>query len=263
MSAWGSGAHWVGDIMFVRSLALGAVAVLPLAMSATAEGTASWGGYYIGLHAGQGSSDADTDRTITNNAYFGGANLIAVEDESVMALSKDTFLGGGQIGMNWPAGAFVFGFEVDASGFGNDISSGSTLVYPTDAPDTFTVTNSVEQSWLATARLRLGVGNGWFLAYATGGYAGADITFTQTFSDTYTPFPTQVVENSEFRSGYSVGGGIEVMIESGASIKVEYLYLDLGDIQANGPIADGVTTSNGRAEVTDQIWRVGINFQMD
>jgi outer membrane immunogenic protein len=253
--------------MFMRSLALGAIAVLPLALVANADGegggTASWGGYYIGLHAGQGSADTDTDRVITNNTYFGATNLIAVEDESAMSLDEDTFTGGGQLGMNWPAGAFVFGFEVDASGYGNDTSGSSTLVYPTDAPDTFTVTNSLEQTWLATARLRLGVGNDWFLAYATGGYAGGDITFTQTFSDTFTPFPTQIVENSEFRSGYSVGGGIEVMIESGASIKVEYLYLDLGDIQANGPIASGTTTSNGTAEITDQIIRLGVNFQMN
>jgi outer membrane immunogenic protein len=253
--------------MFMRSLALGAIAVLPLALVANADGegsgTASWGGYYIGLHAGQGSADVDTDRVITNNSYFAAVNQTAVEDESAMSLDEDTFTGGAQIGMNWPAGAFVFGFEVDASGYGNDTSGSSTLDYPGNPGTSFTVTNSLEQTWLATARLRLGVGNDWFLAYATGGYAGGDISFTQTFSDTSTPFPTQVVENSEFRSGYSVGGGIEVMIESGASIKVEYLYLDLGDIQANGPIASGTTTSNGTAEVTDQMIRLGINFQMN
>jgi outer membrane immunogenic protein len=252
--------------MFMRSLALGAVAVLPLALVANAdgEGTASWGGYYIGLHAGQGSAETETDRAITNNTYFVGAgNLIAVEDQSVMSLEEETFLGGAQIGVNWPAGAFVFGFEVDASGFGNDTSGSSTLAYPANPASSFTVTNSLEQTWLATARLRLGVGNDWFLAYATGGYAGGDISFTQTFADTLAPIPTQVVENSEFRSGYSVGGGIEVMIESGASIKVEYLYLDLGDIQANGPIGNATTISNGTAEVTDQMIRVGMNFQMN
>jgi len=249
--------------MFVRSLALSAVAVLPLALSANAENTASWGGYYLGLHAGLGTSDVDTDRTITTNTYFGGANLIAVEDESVMALDEETFAGGGQIGVNWPSGSFVFGFEADVSGFGNDTSAASTLEYPGNPGTNFTVTNSLEQTWLATARLRLGVGNDWFLAYATGGYAGADMRFTQTFADTFTPFPTQVIENSEFRSGYSVGGGIEVMIESGASIKVEYLYLDLGEMQTNGPIASGTTTSNGTADVSDQMIRIGINFQMD
>ena len=69
-----------------------------------------------------------------------------------LLLDEETFAGGGQIGVNWPSGSFVFGFEVDASGFGNDTSALSTLTYPTNAPDTFTVTNSLEQTWLATAR---------------------------------------------------------------------------------------------------------------
>jgi outer membrane immunogenic protein len=251
--------------MFVRTLALGAVAVLPLALNASAEGegVGAWGGYYLGLHAGLGTSDVDTDRVITNNTYFGATNLIAVEDQSAMSLDEETFAGGGQIGVNWPSGSFVFGLEADATGFGNDTSAGSTLTYPTNAPDTFTVTNSVEQTWLATARLRVGVGNDWFLAYATGGYAGADIRFTQTFADTYTPTPMQVIENSEFRSGYSLGAGIEMLIESGASIKLEYLYYDLGDIQTNGSIGDATTLTNGTADVSNQMIRIGMNFQMD
>ncbi len=247
--------------MFARTAALGATALLSLIATADANG---WAGYYIGLNAGQGQAETDSERTITDNAYFAAANLTAVEEASMMALDEETFLGGAQVGVNWPMGEhFVLGFEVDAEGFGNDTSSSATVVYPALGPNTFTVTSSLEQTWLATARLRLGVGNDWFLLYGTGGYAGSDIKFTQTFSDTFTPFPTQVVENAEFRSGYSYGGGIEVMIESGASIKVEYLYLDLGDITAVGPIADGVTTSNGKAEVKDQLVRVGINFQMD
>lgn len=249
--------------MFVRSLALCAAATLPLAFAANAEGTAAWGGYYLGFHGGQGWAESETERTITSNSYFAAANLTAVEDESAMTLEEETFLGGAQLGLNWPAGAFVFGFEVDASGFGNDASGASTLEYPVSPGTFFTVTNSVEQTWLATGRLRIGVGNDWILAYATGGYAGGEITFTQTFSDTFTPFPTQVVENSEFRSGYSVGGGIEIMIESGASLRVEYMHYDLGDIDANGPIASGTTTSNGVAEVKNEVWRVGLNFQMD
>lgn len=248
--------------MFVRSLALGAVATLPLALAASA-GTAPWGGYYLGLHGGQGWAESETDRTITNNTYFAPVNLTAVEDESVMSLEEETFLGGAQLGLNWPAGAFIFGFEIDASGFGNDASGSSTLAYPGNPASTFTVTNSVEQTWLATGRLRIGVGNEWILAYATGGYAGGDVTFTQTFADTFNPFPTQTVENSEFRSGYSIGGGVELMIESGASIRVEYLHYDLGEMQANGPMASGTTTSNGVAEISNEVWRVGINFQMD
>jgi outer membrane immunogenic protein len=252
--------------MFVRTAALCAAASLSLIVGAQAAG---WSGYYIGLNAGQGRAETDTERSITGNSYFAATNLTAVEDASMMTLDEDTFLGGAQIGVNWPLGeSFVLGFEVDADGFGNDTSKAATVVYPLSGPSTFTVTNSLEQTWVATARLRLGVTTDWFMAFVTGGYAGSDMKFTQTFADTFTPFATQTIENAEFRSGFSYGGGFEVMIESGASIKVEYLYLDLGEITAVGPIADGgialgTTTSNGKAEVTDQLIRVGINFQMD
>ena len=248
--------------MLVRSLALGAVASLGLAAAAQAEG---WGGWYLGLHAGMGSSETDATRTITNNTYFAAANLTAVENASRMSLEEETFTGGGSLGVNWPFGEhFLIGAEIDASGFGNDTSGAATAIaYPASA-GTFSVTNSLEQTWLATARLRVGITTSWFMAYATGGYAGADMRFTQTFSDTFgLGIPLQTIENSEFRSGYSMGGGVEVLIESGASIRVEYMHYDLGDIAANGPIATGTTTSNGLAEVSNDVWRIGMNVQMD
>lgn len=248
--------------MFVRSLALGAAASLMLAAVAQAEG---WGGWYIGLHAGTGSSETDTSRTIDPNAYFGAANRTAVENASRMTLDEQTFNGGAQFGVNWPLSEhFLVGAEFDASGYGNDTNgAANAIAYPGNPASNFSVSNSVEQTWLATGRLRVGVTTSWFMAYATGGFAGADIKFAQTFADTFTPIATQTVENSEFRTGYSLGGGVEVMIESGASIKVEYLHYDLGEIAANGPIAIGATTSNGLADVSNDVWRIGMNFQMD
>lgn len=248
--------------MFVRSLALCAAASLSLAFVAAAEG--GWGGYYVGLNAGQGSSETDTTRTIGGTGYFAATSITAIEAASAKALDEDGLAGGAQVGVNWPLSEhFLVGFEADAQGFGNDASASATVTYPCCGPSTFTTTNSLEQTWFATARLRVGLAAKWFMIYATGGYAGADMKFTQSFSDTFSPIPLQTIENSEFRSGYSLGGGIEVMIESGASIKVEYLHLDLGEITASGPIAVATRISDGRAEVSDQVVRVGFNFQMD
>jgi outer membrane immunogenic protein len=247
--------------MFVRSLALCATASLSLAFAAEAAG---WGGYYVGFNAGQGQAETDTSRTITGTGYFAVTSPPAIEAASAMTLEEETFAGGGQIGVNWPLSEyFLLGFEVDAQGFGNDTFGSATVIYPCCGPATFTTTNSLEQTWFATARLRAGLSFKWFMIYATGGFAGADMKFTQTFSDTSAPIPLETIENSEFRSGYSLGGGIEVMIESGASLKFEYLHLDLGEITASGPIAVPTRLSDGRAEVSDQVLRVGFNFQMD
>lgn len=249
--------------MFVRALALGAV-VAVLAFATGASAAPKWGGYYLGLSAGQGSAENTTSRDIDGTGYFAADSITAIEAASAMTLDEETFIGGAQIGVNWPLGdVFVIGAEVDASGFGNDTSKSATGVYPCCGPTTFTTINNVEQTWLGTARLRLGVASGWFMLYATGGYAGGEVTFTQSFSDTFSPIPLESVENSEWRSGYSVGGGIEMLIESGASIKLEYLHVDLGDIEAAGTIAVPTRTNAARAEVTDEIFRVGINFQMD
>ncbi len=247
--------------MFGRSLALSAVVLLSLGIGAASAN--GWAGYYIGLNAGEGRSETDTTRTITGAGYFLASSIPAVESASAMALEEETFTGGAQIGVNWPVSEhFVIGVEFDAAGYGNDTSGSATVTYPCCVTQ-FTTTNSLEQTWLATGRLRLGLTMDFAMIYATGGYAGADMKFTQTFSDNDGPIALQTIENSEFRSGYSVGGGMEFLIESGASIKVEYLYLDLGEIEATGPIAVATRTSNGRAEVTDQLVRAGINFQLN
>lgn len=252
--------------MFRTLLALSAAVLLVL--GAGAANAAGWGGYYLGLHAGQGEAESNTTRDIIGTSYFADTSITAIEAASAMTLDEETFTGGAQVGVNWPINDYFFiGAELDASGFGNDTSGSATVTYPCCGPSTFTTTNAVEQTWFATARLRMGLTIDFGMLYATGGFAGSQMKLTQTFSDNYPiapgPIGLQVIENEEFRSGYAVGGGIEIMIESGASLRLEYLHLDLGDIENAGPIAVPANTSEGRAEVTDNVLRVGINFRMN
>jgi outer membrane immunogenic protein len=253
----------LGEFMNFRSLALGAAVLLSLSPVA---GATDWDGYYFGAVASQGSSEADTARAITGTGYaaFDAAGITAVQNASAMTLENDTFGGGGLFGVNFPLGEWLIGgLEIDASGFNNETSKSATVTYPCCAPATFTTGNKVEQSWVGTARLRLGLANDFAMIYATGGYAGGEVTLTQTFSDTSGPIALQTINNSEFLSGYSIGGGIELMIESGVNLRAEYLHMDLGEIEAIGSIAVATRTSTGRAEISDQFVRVGINFSID
>lgn len=247
--------------MFVRWLALGAIASLLLAPGANAEG---WDGYYFAFTGSHGSSETDTTRTITGTGYFADTSITAIQNASAMSLEEEAFGGGAQFGVNMPIGtSFILGFEIDAAGFGNETTGSATVTYPCCGTTAFTTTNTVEQSWVGTARLRAGFANDFVMIYATGGFAGADVKFTQTFADTFSPIALQTIENSEILSGYSAGGGIEFMVESGVSLRVEYLYFDLGEITATGLIANATRTSTGTAEVTDQFVRAGLNIRID
>ncbi|MEQ1864169.1 MAG: outer membrane beta-barrel protein [Micropepsaceae bacterium] len=247
--------------MFVRSLALGAMASLSLVWGAQAS---SWDGYYIGVMGVYGAAESDTTRTVTGTSYFANTSITAIQNASAMSLSEEAFGGGGQIGLNVPIGEkFILGFEADVAGFGNEMSGTSTVAYPCCVLTNFTTTNTVEQSWVGTGRVRFGYATDRLLVYATGGYAGADVKFTQTFSDTFGPIALQTIETSEFLSGYSLGAGLELMVESGVSLRIEYLYFDLGEIASTGLIANATTTSAGTADVTDQFVRAGLSFRID
>lgn len=248
--------------MNFRSLALGAAVMLSLSPVA---GASDWDGYYFGVVASQGSSEANTTRAIGGTGYFADTSITAIQTASGMTLENDTFAGGGLFGVNMPLGEwFIAGLEIDASGFNSETSKSATVIYPCCAPSTFTTGNAVEQSWVGTARLRLGLANDFAMIYATGGFAGGEVSLTQTFSDTFgTGIALQTLRNSEFLSGYSIGGGIELMIESGINLRAEYLHMDLGEIEVIGTIATAAHTSTGRAEISDQFVRVGINFSID
>lgn len=248
--------------MLRQALVVGALAVgASVSIASAQEG---WSGYYIGVHAGYLGSTGDTTRILTNGgAYFTGTSITALQDASVMDLDNGSYGGGASFGMNWDIDGFVMGFEVDADGVGSEMSESATVVYPCCGPREFTTSNSIEQTWFGTARARIGIGGGKALAYVTGGLAIADTKLSQTFSDTITPIATQTISSSEIMTGWTAGAGLEVGIESGTSLKFEYLYLDLGEIEAAGPIAIGGVTSSGRADVVDHVIRAGLNFSLN
>ena len=89
---------------------------------------------------------------------------------------------------------------------------------------------------------------------------------------TFLYYPTgTALSASNTNVGYSVGAGIEggVWLPANWRWKVEYLYLDLGSIDASAPLfvssSNPVLYSNvtgavaARARFTDQIVRVGLN----
>ena len=196
----------------------------------------NWNGIYLGLNAGYsfGGSDWTDSVTGSSTGNFGTSG----------------FAFGGTLGANYQVGSLVFGVEgdgdwADASGFG-----------------TFTATSLcaggclTTDSWLATARGRVGYAFDRFLAYGTAGAAFGDIR--ANFSNDPASGAT--------KSGWTAGAGVEVALDRNWSAKAEYLFVDLGNGSCTTDCA--IANADGTAMIPnvalkfdESIVRAGLNYR--
>jgi outer membrane immunogenic protein len=194
--------HGLGVIMKISGILLASAAgamSIPAAQAADMAYKAppiaapSWAGWYIGGHAGVASVEINRDFTDGGTDDFSGR--------------RTSFIGGGQIGYNWQSGTLVYGLEADGS-----FLSGKQSFDDGDA--------SNKLPWLVTARLRMGLAVGDTMAYVTGGVAFGQVKTAIFDFETYS--------QSKTRIGWTIGGGVEHMINRNWSIGLEGLFVDLG-----------------------------------
>ena len=218
---------------------------------------AQWTGCYAGLNAG--GVWGKLRNTWTPNPAgvpLSGSELAATGSGDI---DGDGFTGGGQIGCNWQANQFVYGVEADLQYTGLDGSRDAVgSVYD------FTTHSDFNSRWLSTIRGRLGfLVNPTVLIYGTGGLAIANV-HTNDFayfnaSDTFNS-----VSSSTTRTGWTAGAGVEWMFMPKWSLKVEYLYADLGSFNVTSANSDTITfpvsTINHEHRLTENLVRAGINW---
>src|SRR5262249_7995344 len=127
-------------------------------------------------------------------------------------------------------GAWVFGIEGDGSAV-NKSGQGFEL-QPIPRGNTLWISETQER-WFVTARGRLGLTNFWGfgdkeLLYGTSGGALGKNNASEFLT-------TNIIgtghQESNTRSGWTVGGGIEYALGYGWSVKSEFLYADFGTFQ--------------------------------
>jgi outer membrane immunogenic protein len=177
----------------------------------------SWTGFYLGVNGGGGFGRSD---------WSGFAN--------------DTDLSGGMVGVtagyNWQSGQWVFGLEGDID-WANIKGDFTNALCPTGC--------EVKNTWLGTGRGRLGYAWDRWMPYVTGGVAFGEVKATQNGVGTV----------SDTNVGWTVGAGIEGAIAGNWTAKLEYLYVDLGDISCAGCFA----ASN--VDFRTHVVRAGLNWR--
>jgi outer membrane immunogenic protein len=180
---------------------------------------ANWNGFYVGINGGYGFGKSDWD-------------IPAVSPEPKGAVA------GGTVGYNLQTGIWVWGIEGDFDWSGIKGSE-----------DCGAGTCETSNSWLGTARLRLGYA-GWnnWLPYITGGAAFGNVKADNSLTG----------NANETRIGWTAGAGLEYAMLGHWSVKAEYLYADLGEFDCTACNAAGASDN---VTFKTHLLRAGINYR--
>jgi outer membrane immunogenic protein len=142
-------------------------------------------------------------------------------------------------GYNAQAGSVVYGIETD-------IDAAWMKTTNWGFPPCFAC--EVQLRYFGTLRGRLGYAMGQSLPYITGGMAYGGTSVSSLFFGT-----TQ----NDTRIGWTAGGGIEHALQGGWSVKAEYLYYELDNMDC-GPLVCGTLTA---VKFKGNMARFGTNYR--
>jgi outer membrane immunogenic protein len=184
----------------------------------------SWSGFYVGINGGYAWGTAKMTNVIGSQSFDTNGGLV-----------------GGTLGYNLQTGNWVWGLEGD---FDASWLKGDDNTAPLCAGG---VSCEFKQTWFATARGRIGYAFDRWLPFVTGGLAVGDGKITVPSNNTQT----------DTRTGWTAGAGLEWAFMGAWSAKIEYLYADLGT-KTCAAATCGIATD---VEATQNIVRLGVNYR--
>ena len=206
----------------------------------------NWTGFYIGANAGYAFSSSST--------------LSDSQLSTITNTSSSSFLGGGQVGVNWEFGpGVVIGAEADFDWLPN--TKNTVTLTGTGANTGSTATASINSRWLTLVDARLGYAWDRLLVYGKGGGA-----FVGANNSSLNVSPSGVIlplSGPANNMGWNAGIGLEYAFSGGWSAKAEYNYVRLNSASftAAGPggaFNQDVISANNRVI---NLVTVGINYK--
>jgi outer membrane immunogenic protein len=203
---------------------------------------AMWTGFYLGVNAGAtfGGSPVYTGAAPAFAAPTWSTELALSTALATAKYPTDDvrFLGGAQIGYNFQfAQSWVVGLEADIAGVagsrttGSSFGGGTPAAFPNEQIVSIASTTKT-LDYFGTVRGRIGyLITPSLLIFGTGGFAYGGVGATGAIAQTNLPFGgifASAGGYSDLRVGWTAGGGLEALITPNWSVKLEYLYYDLG-----------------------------------
>lgn len=207
----------------------------------------NWSGLYIGANVGAAFDSQGAPNNFIATGPFAGTPTGAVSHNSTGIAA------GGQIGINFQTGPWVYGIEGDADWLSNKATTNGSTAAGTNQ-HVFTL------DMLSTVRGRVGYAFDRALFYGTGGFAMGDYSTTRTqVTGTFMGATAGTAETfSTLRLGWTAGGGIEYALGDNWTVRAEYLFVDLEKLTYTFPLAN-ITQAAPQEYV--QVVRAGFNFK--
>lgn len=262
----------------------------PYVKAPVAERVASWTGFYLGGQVGGAWADRtanftpdDASAFIFNPGLPGAPAVPGQVAPGPHSFAMSGVTGGVEAGYNWQLGRnWLIGIEGDFSG--SNLGGSGRETQPLVAPN-FTQTMSAEQKvdWWGSIRARVGMlASPDLLLFATGGFAYGRVSSSDSYSTNGGAFGVNLNGRSFFcatdatcfagstsnvQTGWTVGGGGEWRFAPRWSLKLEYLYVNLGrsSVTASAlttfftPTPSTYTADLGRTDF--HVVRAGVNYQ--
>ena len=175
----------------------------------------NWTGGYVGINGGYGFGRSDVSAPFASGSFNTSGGVV-----------------GGTVGYNYQMGQAVFGLEgdVDWSNIRGSSACGAGFSCET------------KNSWLATARGRIGYAFDRVMPYVTGGLAVGDIKSSVS----------GLGSSTQTKAGWTLGGGVEAALAGPWTAKIEYLYADLGR---------GSSILGSDTKFNTSLVRAGVNYR--
>ncbi|WP_371346809.1 outer membrane protein [Ancylobacter sp. IITR112] len=253
--------------MRIKSLLLGTVAGAALAAPAFAADLSypvkaapvayvpvfTWTGAYVGGNFGYGWGDGSAPWNNYLLYYYSGFDSAVANGGS----NPSGWFGGVQVGYNYQlANNVVLGAEADFN-FGSMTDQLNYTAFDAGVPtlqEFGSIDTKIES--FGTVRARVGYSMDRFLPYITGGLAWGNVKVNESWTaytdGAYSGFGG--ASRSDTLWGWTLGGGVEYAITDNWTVKAEYLYIDLGDINWD-------SAANTKIDMSMQTLKAGVNYK--
>ncbi|MCP4781191.1 MAG: porin family protein [Hyphomicrobium sp.] len=232
----------------------------PVGKSFEAPPVFAWTGWYAGMAAGWIRSESEAKLTRHTGDFadppFDGFL------PSKLSHDADGFIAGLTLGYNQKMGvSFVGGIEADIAY--TDVSGSKARTIGVANP-VGSARVATDMDWFGTVRARAGwLASQQMLLYVTGGLAYADLdrrASASAFSTDHDVDVSASSSKSDWKTGWTVGGGMEWLLGNKTTLKSEYLYYDLEDSSIT--IGGGADTVRYKLENKGHIVRMGLNVAL-